>query len=223
MTTNPRTTERREGALTRDRIVEAAIGLLDTEGEAGLTFRALASRLGTGHGAIQWHVANKGELLRVATATLVERAVGDADPDSEAAADTIHSIALGLFDAIDDHPWIGAQLARPPWQSTMLEIFERIGRQVRLLGVDEPAQFTTTSTLLMYIIGAAGQNATNSRLPGGVVDRQNVLDELADDWAGLDASAYDFTRTMAEPLRTHDDRAEFLAGIDIILAGAATR
>jgi hypothetical protein len=37
----------------------------------------------------------------------------------------------------------------------------------------------------------------------------------------LDAHEYPFTRNVAAQLREHDDRAEFLAGIDLILAGIA--
>jgi hypothetical protein len=37
--------------------------------------------------------------------------------------------------------------------------------------------------------------------------------------ARLDPREYAFTRTVAGQLRVHDDRAEFLAGIDLILAG----
>jgi hypothetical protein len=36
---------------------------------------------------------------------------------------------------------------------------------------------------------------------------------------GLDAKEYAFTRIVAGELRVHDDRAEFLAGIDLLLAG----
>jgi hypothetical protein len=36
---------------------------------------------------------------------------------------------------------------------------------------------------------------------------------------GLDHKEYAFTRIMAGELRVHDDRAEFLAGIDPLLAG----
>ena len=42
--------QRRTDALSRERIVDAAIELLDAEGESGLTFRALAARLATGPG-----------------------------------------------------------------------------------------------------------------------------------------------------------------------------
>jgi AcrR family transcriptional regulator len=216
-----RSSERRADALTRERIVDVAIELLDADGENGLTFRALATRLGTGHGAIQWHIANKGELLKAATAVAVARAVADADPDAPP-PEAIHAVALGVFDAIDAHPWIGGQLARPPWQSTMLQIFEQIGRQVLALGAPATARFTVTSALLHYIIGAGGQNATNSRSPAALGDRQHFLDAEAGLWEGLDPKEYAFTRTVAEQLRVHDDRAEFLAGIDLIRAGRMT-
>ena len=63
MVNKTRSPQRREDALSRDRIIEAAIGLLDSTGEAGLTFRALSEQLATGPGAIYWHIANKGDLL----------------------------------------------------------------------------------------------------------------------------------------------------------------
>lgn len=213
-----RTTDRRVDALTRERIVDVAIELLDAEGENGLTFRALATRLETGHGAIQWHVANKGELLKAATAAAVAHAVDDIDPGAQP-REAVHAIALGLYEAIEAHPWIGGQLARPPRQSTMARIFERLGRQVRALGVPTAAQFTATSALLIHIIGAGGQEATNSRSPEAHGDRQEFLDRMAAEWEQLDPQEYAFTRTMAGQLREHDDRAEFLAGIDLILAG----
>ena len=59
-------TQRRTDALSKERIIETAIEILDTEGESALTFRALAARLATGSGAIYWHVANKDELLAAA-------------------------------------------------------------------------------------------------------------------------------------------------------------
>jgi AcrR family transcriptional regulator len=218
MAKTTRGSERRVDALTRELIVEAAIAILDSDGENGLTFRALAARLETGHGAIQWHIANKNELIKAAVAVAVNRAVGDVDPQAPP-REAIHAVALGILDAIDAHPWLGGQLARPPWRDSMLQIFERIGRQVRALGIPATAQFTATSALLIHIIGASGQEAANSRSPAAQGDRQHFLDLEADRWAGLDPHEYAFTRTMAEHLREHDDRTEFLAGIDLILAG----
>ena len=170
MATKKHRNERRTDALSKERIVEAAIEILDTEGESALTFRALAARLATGAGAIYWHVANKNDLLAAATDDVVARVmtgvVGNAEP-----RDAIRAIALGVFDAIDAHPWVGAQLSREPW-SAMLQIFEGIGGQIQALGVPERAQFDSASALANYILGVAGQNAAKARLlPARRIDR----------------------------------------------------
>lgn len=193
--------------------------LLDAMGEDGLTFRALAAKLETGHGAIQWHVASKGELLVAATELVVSRALERADDPAGSPSVAIRAVALGVFDVIEAHPWVGTQLARPPWPATSVEVFELIGRQVQALGVRPEAQFTAASALLVHIIGAGSQQARNARSPEAALGRQEFLDQLAAGWAKLDAERYGFTRAAAGRLRDHDDRVEFLAGIDLILAG----
>ena len=224
MATRTRRSERRTEALSRERIVEAAVELLDAAGEGGLTFRALTERLATGPGAIYWHVANKGELLDAATDAVVVAALAIEPaefPDSP--QDEIRAVALGLFDAIDEHPWLAtqlsAQLSRSPWGSVTPRIFESIGRQVRALGVPEGSWFTATSALVHYILGAAGQNAANARVHGPDVDRAEFLDAVSTAWEELDPDDYPFTRAVADQLREHDDREQFLAGIDLILTG----
>src|SRR3984957_395731 len=73
MATKAQRTERRTDALSKERIVDAAIEILDAEGESALTFRALAGRLATGSGAIYWHVANKNDLLAAAAGGVIAR------------------------------------------------------------------------------------------------------------------------------------------------------
>ncbi|MET7513067.1 TetR family transcriptional regulator [Streptomyces sp. NPDC005480] len=218
MATRTRRPERREKPLSRERIVEAAIVLLDTAGEGGLTFRALAERLATGPGAIYWHVAGKDELLGAAADAVVAGAM-TADTADSTPQDAIRGLALGVFDAVDDHPWIGAQLVRAPGRSPMLRVFEHIGRQVQALGVPPTEQFTVASALWSYILGVAEQNAANARSAPPDTDRAEFLGVVSAVWADLDPDEYAFTRSVAGRLRDHDDREEFLAGIDLILTG----
>ncbi|MFF5471487.1 TetR/AcrR family transcriptional regulator [Streptomyces achromogenes] len=213
--------ERRQEPLSRERIVAAAVELLDTVGEGGLTFRALAERLATGPGAIYWHVTGKTELLVAAIDAVIAPTLAG-DDTGTTPQEAIRSLALGVFDAIDAHPWVGttlAQLPRTPGKSPMLRVFERIGRQVRALRVPEGAQFTAASALLSYILGVAGQNAANTRAAQANTDRAAFLDSVATAWRELDPDQYPFTRDVAGQLREHDDREEFVAGIDLILAG----
>lgn len=220
MTKATRGPERRENALSRERIVDAAIELLDDEGEDGLTFRALATRLATGAGAIYWHIRNKDEVLVAASDVVVARAlagVGGRTTPKKA----IRGIALRVFETIDAHPWVGTELARNPPPTAMLRIFERVGRQVEALRAPRGAQFTATMVLGSYIISESRQNAANGRVHDPPPDRADFLEKMAAQWNELDANEFPFTRNVANQLREHDDRAEFLAGIDLILAGIA--
>lgn len=222
MATRTRRPERRQEPLSRERIVSAAVELLDTVGERGLTFRALAERLATGPGAIYWHVTGKTELLAAATDAVVTTTIVGDDTDATP-QEAIRALALGVFDAIDAHPWVGTQLASASWQPPMLRVFERIGRQVQALHVPEADQFAAASALLNYILGVAGQNAANTRAVQPDADRTEFLDAVATTWAQLDPDQYPFTRNVAGQLREHDDRAEFLAGIDLVLTGITAR
>jgi hypothetical protein len=125
-----------------------------------------------------------------------------------------------MFDAIDAHPWVGSALTRAPGQSPMVRIVERIGQQIRELGVPKDKHWITVSALLNYILGVGGRNAANgqfARTQG--LDRSDFLDAVSTVWSQLDPKEYPFARRMAGQLRTHDDRADFLAGIDLILRG----
>jgi AcrR family transcriptional regulator len=215
-------TERRTDALTKARIVEAAIEILDSEGEDALTFRALAARLSTGSGAIYWHVADKNDLLDAATDHVVARITTDAARGSTP-QDVIRTLARGVFDAIHAHPWVGGQLSRNPWQHAVLRMLEGVGRQVQALGVSEHAQFNATTALMSFILGLAGQYAAGARLfphrANRKALRRKFLETIAAKWAELDPAQHPFVRQLAATLPEHDDREQFLAGIELILSG----
>ncbi|MEU0300646.1 TetR/AcrR family transcriptional regulator C-terminal domain-containing protein [Streptomyces sp. NPDC006175] len=216
--------ERRPSPLSREQIIEAAIGLLDTAGESGLTFRALSEHLATGPGAIYWHVASKSELLVAATdhtlADVLSQEAGTGPPGR------IHDVALGLFRAIEEHPWLApqltAQISHNPTGPVTTRIFEAIGQQVYALGVPASTWFTATTALMHYILGAAGQNAANRARAsslGPETDRDAHMDAVTALWQQLSPQEYPFTRAVADHGLDHDDRAQFLAGIDLITAG----
>jgi hypothetical protein len=160
-------------------------------------------------------------LLAACTDEVITRVVADGASDTDP-REAIRAIASGMFDAIDAHPWVGAQLARAPWQQAMLHIFDGIGRHLQALGVPEQAQFDCGSALVNYILGVAGQNAANARLLPRDTDRRAFLTALADEWSQLDPASHPFIHRVAARLADHDDREQFLAGVDLILAGIGT-
>jgi AcrR family transcriptional regulator len=221
MATRAQRAERRTDALSKQRIVAAAIEILDAGGETALTFRALAAHLATGSGAIYWHVASKNDLLTAATDDVIARVMTEVASSAEP-QEAIRAIALGAFDAIDAHPWVGTQLSREPWQPAILQILEGVGGQLQALGVPGKAQFDCASALVNYILGLAGQYAAGARLLPRDTDRTAFLATVAAQWAQLDPAEYPFVHQVATQLPGHDDREQFLAGINLILTGITT-
>lgn len=212
---------RREESLSRSQIVDAAIEILDSSGEDGLTFRALSERLATGPGALYGHVVNKDDLMAAACDAIVVQTLGVAVAETTP-RETLRAMALRLFDAIDAHPWVGSVLMRAAAHSPMVRILERVGQQVRALHVAQEQEWATVAALLNYILGVGGQNAANgqyARTRG--LDRTEFLQSMAEAWLQLDPTEYPFTHSVARLLPAHDDRADFVAGIDLILQGIA--
>jgi hypothetical protein len=66
-----------------------------------------------------------------------------------------------------------------------------------------------------YILGVAGQNAANARaLASSKMDRSAFLATVAAQWAQLDPAKYPSVHAARTQLREHDDREQFLAGIE---------
>ena len=214
-----RSPARRDKSLSRERIIEASIKILDSSGEDGLTFSTLSKRLATGPGAIYRHIANKSDLLTTACDAILARAVEDCARGATPNA-AIRAFALSLFDAIDAHPWIGSALIRAELRSPMVRLQERIGQQIDALGVPKEKQWSIVSVFVNYILGVGGQNAADGQLARKRnLHRSKFLQTVSDVWLQLEPTEYPFTRSVASQLPTHDERVEFLAGVDLILSG----
>ncbi|MFD8785374.1 TetR/AcrR family transcriptional regulator [Kitasatospora sp. NPDC059599] len=227
MPTRARRTQRRNQVLSREQIIDAAIGLLDAGGEGALTVRAMTDRLATGSGAIYYHVGNRDELLDAATETVITAALATRPAGAQATpADEIRVVALALFDAIAEHHWLATrlilQIVRNPVGPVTVGIFERLGRQVGALGVPQARWFDAASTLVHYILGAISQNARVEGDTSGIdpeADREELFDATSRAWQELDAESHPFLHAIVGQIREHDDREQFLTGIAVVLDG----
>ncbi|BCK73410.1 TetR family transcriptional regulator [Streptomyces libani subsp. rufus] len=213
--------------LSREQIIDTAVAMLDAGGEGALTIRALTERLSTGSGAIYYHVGTRDDLLDTATETVIGAALATRPAGATATpGDEIRAVALALFDAIAAHQWLATRLTRQiirnPVGPVTVGIFERIGGQMGALGVPRASWFDAASTLVHYILGAAGQSA---RMVGDISgidpdgDRDEFLEAASAAWQGLDPEAYPFMHAVVGQMREHDDREQFLTGIAVILDG----
>ncbi|MFD0312975.1 TetR/AcrR family transcriptional regulator [Streptomyces flavalbus] len=205
-------------------VLDAAVAVLDEAGGSALTFRALAARLGTGVGTIYWYVQNKDELLDRAT----DHAIGgvlaavEQQPDSDDPIADLRAMAVALFDAIVDRPWLSAYFMRnTDVQGNSLRLYERLGRQTLRLDLTPRQRFHAVSAITSVVVGTAADLGAElpQELLDGEVDRDEHLGRFAEAWRSLDADEFPFVRQIADEFATHDDRDQFLAALDLTLAG----
>lgn len=221
--TQRRPRERRRASHSLDAVLTEAVALLDTSGEQALTFRALAGRLGGGVASIYWYVSSKDELLDRATdhvladvLTAVDH-VGGGDP-----LDDLRTIAVTLFDAIVDRPWLGAYFMRDTEiQPNALRLYELLGQQVMRLELTPRQRFHAVSAVVGFVVGTAADMGQEppAEVVSGEVGRDEFLAQYAAQWRSLDEAEFPFVHHVVDEFAGHDDAEQFRAGLDLLLAG----
>ncbi|MGW2641192.1 TetR/AcrR family transcriptional regulator [Streptomyces sp. NPDC001348] len=181
--------------LTADRIIRAAIELLDEEGLDGLNMRSLAKRLDSAATAVYWHIKTKDELVRLAgDAIWQEIALPDPDATDWRTAATAH--ATGMHAMLTRHPWLvqafgsnflyGSGQARH--NDLSLAIYEKAG--FGPADADRAAA-TVLTFVLGSALGPAAQVSLNRRLSRNGADAGQLM---ADAMARATETAMRFPR-----------------------------
>ncbi|WP_042453262.1 TetR/AcrR family transcriptional regulator [Streptacidiphilus jiangxiensis] len=205
-------------------VLTEAVALLDEAGEPALTFRALAQRLGGGVASIYWYVANKDELLDLATDHVIGSLLSDVEalPGSDDPIDDLRTMALVLFDAIVARPWLGAYFMRNTnAQSNSLRLYERLGAQTLRLDLTARQRFHAVSAIIGVVVGSAvdlGQEPPQEVLDGKV-GRDEYLGRAVQAWRELDPAGYPFVHEIVDEFDGHDDADQFRSALDLTLAG----
>lgn len=207
-----------------DAVLTEAVALLDEAGESALTFRALASRLGGGVASIYWYVASKDELLDRATDFVLGGVLTSVEkmPETDDPIDDLRVMAVTLFDAIVDRPWLAAYFMRnTDVQGNSLRLYEKLGQQTLRLDLTSQQRFHAVSAVVGVVVGTAadmGQEPPQEVLDGSV-DREEYLERFAETWRALDSEEFPFVNAIVEEFSGHDDSDQFLAALDLTLAG----
>ena len=198
-------------ALSRERIVAAALDLVDRRGLDALSMRALGAELGVEAMSLYKHVDGKGAIVDA----MVEAAIDEVDWTGDAAAPWQQRIehAAGGFLALGRaHPELfPLLLAREPRGDSVLRPIEAILAPLAEAGLERAQAVSVFWTLLAYLYGAVVCEL-GQRTDGAPQALPRSLLEAAD---GFPAS-----KAAANELANCDAGDEFLAGVRRILAGS---
>jgi AcrR family transcriptional regulator len=209
---------RRTRGLSRERIVAAAIELVEAEGLSALSMARLAERLGCGTMSLYRHVANKGELVTFMLSSAPEPPPTPADPSDWRGA--LADWAAGLWDIYHRHPWIlQTAAAGPPADPGQLAWLDAGLAALGGTGLAERDKLAAVMAVLHYARGAAALDieAVQANLSNYPALLRRLL--TADRFPALAAAV------AAGVFDQEDDnpQAEFRSGLRQLLDGIATK
>lgn len=144
--------------LSRERIVDAAVVLLDQHGIDGLTMRRLAQLLNVTSTALYWHVRTKEDVLDLA----VDQIFGEV-PLPNATDDwreDARRLVRNWRAAMLCHPWAPSLIGRPMLGPNVLARTEYLQSALVRGGFSGLQLTVATRVLANYVIGAALTEAT---------------------------------------------------------------
>ena len=199
-------------ALPPDRILAAALELVDEQGADALSMRSLAQRLGSGTATLYRHFANRSDLV----ALMVDRRIGEGEVDADAVAalpwqQACTSFAQQMFDALGRHGNVASLLiGHVPMGPNALARREKILAVLLDNGFPPVVAAHAYATLSRYVLGFAIQ------LSGSAAVEQDA--ELAAAFHELDPARYPATLAAADDLPVPLEE-EFAYGLRLIVAG----
>ena len=148
-------------ALSRDKVVDAALAIVQDHGLASLSMRQLAAALGVQPGAIYWHVNSKQELLALVADRVLAASPGGAaatpSPDARQQAMDMRAALLAVRDGAEI---VSFALALRPLSRAPVRRFREA------LAASLPGQHAEwgARTLTHYILGEVAEEQNHAEL-----------------------------------------------------------
>ncbi len=215
---------RRAQPLTREAIVEAALGIVDKDGVDALSMRRVAQELDTGPSSLYAHVRNKEELLDL----LFDRVIAELDlpaPDPARWQEQLKEFARQARALMGRHNDIAkVTFGRIPmgpdavrwteWQLTLL----------RGAGLPDRVAAYAGDLFGLFIGAYVYEDAIGLASPTGEdLPPEQITAMIRDYWASLPPDRFPNTVELADVLMSGDPDERFEFFLDIIVAGLAAQ
>jgi len=213
-------------ALTRQRIVAAALQIVDAEGLAALSMRRLGASLGVDPMAVYYHLPNKAALYDAIVEAVMAEAEWGEGPAGQAPApastgtpaEQLRRMARSYRDALMRHPnAISVVAARPVRTPASLRPIERMLAVIAAEGFTPRESIAFVDVCGHYIMGWALTYAAH--LSGSEIHDHGPLELDA-----LPAEEFpNLRRVLEEAPEGNPFAVEFEMGLDALLTGLMNR
>jgi AcrR family transcriptional regulator len=216
---NPRSTRDRpaKAPLSVEAIVDAAVGIMRSDGLEAMSMRRVAAALDTGAGSLYVYVAGREGLIQA----IFDRVVGAVElepPDPGRWRDQLGALLERTRDALVAHPGIAAATTVDPPRSTasMLLLENLLG--LLLTGGLMPRDAAWTADTLFAQVTHAAIEAELRRMSS-----DELAEEVAANFARLSAEQFPLITAHADVLVSGDFEERFRYAVGIVIDGALAR
>jgi AcrR family transcriptional regulator len=201
--------------LSRDRILQAALALVDESGLDALTMRKLGQALGFEAMSLYNYVANKDDVIDGILDLVLAESEEPAQDDEWASA--IRASAVSVHDALHRHPWAVNVLFSPGRvRPARLRYMESLLATLREGGLSAEATYTAYHVLDAHIFGFSLWAASHTMSEAESANIQETIDRV------LAGEEYPYLREHAQQHFTdgpYKEVSAFELGLDLILDG----
>jgi TetR/AcrR family tetracycline transcriptional repressor len=153
--------------LTRDRLVQAALELIQEEGLEGLSMRALADKLEVKAASLYWHVRDRRELVELLAESILESV---AQPRAVAGwRKAVLDISAALGQTVASQKDADRILLEVPDALARSETFANLKRQLQTAGLQPDEAAEVASTVMIQVITARKRPDAPGLGTGGAV------------------------------------------------------
>jgi AcrR family transcriptional regulator len=216
--TKPAPGRRRRSArspLDRERIVAAALRIVDTDGVVALSIRRLAADLGTSPMAVYWHIRDKEELLDLIGEAVIESIELPAPTGDW--QEQLRDVHRAMLDAVLRHPnTADLMIGRARYGRAGIQLFERLLTILLEAGLDPRSAFDAYQSLYLFLLGYV---ATASRTPAFIAAQRDGITYLG----SLSPAVVPSISSVVPYIGSRVPREQFEVGLDVVIAGIAAR
>ncbi|MFC9838285.1 TetR/AcrR family transcriptional regulator C-terminal domain-containing protein [Rhodococcus sp. NPDC127530] len=207
------------GPITRERILECALEIIDRDGIDGLSMRRLGKALGRDPMTLYRHAPNKAALLDGVAERVVEEL--EVDTDDGDWATQLREVARGFRRLALAHPEVVPLLVTRPLSTPLgLRPLGTLRPLEDILALLTKVGFTDADALHVYraLFGFLYGHVLNELQE--LVERPDESDDLLRlGLHRLPIGEFPLLRGLAPVLASYDGAAELERGVDILLAG----
>ncbi|GAA4912355.1 DNA-binding transcriptional regulator YhcF (GntR family) [Nonomuraea thailandensis] len=207
---------RSAGGLERDRLVRAAMEIVDADGLAALSMRAVAAKLGVATMTLYRHLDARAELTQlIADAAFAEIEYPEPPPGWRSHLRVAAQLQWGAYHR---HPWLPrlVSITRPVALPGLLAYGQWTLRALDDLGLDPGTRLHVYGTLVNFVRGTAIniESEAGAELDTGLTSKQWVKARLPFEGALI--------ARITEPGAELDLESLFAFGLERLLDGLAT-